>query len=57
MQPPEQQKQQQGYQCDNYQVLQITFSAETRKLMEAQCPRLTTRWIFTSAAAFFSPIR
>jgi hypothetical protein len=32
-QPPEQEDQQQGYQGDNYQVLQITFSADMRRLM------------------------
>jgi hypothetical protein len=32
-QPPEQQNQQQGYQGDNYQILQITFSAVMGRLM------------------------
>jgi hypothetical protein len=32
-QPPEQQKQQQGYQSDNYQILQINFSAVMGRLM------------------------
>ena len=32
-QPPEQQQQQQGYQGDNYQILQINFSAVMARLM------------------------
>jgi hypothetical protein len=35
-QPPEQKDQQQGYQSDNYQVFQITFSAGLGRLMVSE---------------------
>jgi hypothetical protein len=57
-QPPEQQKQQQSNQSNNYQVLQVPFSAVVRRFMMA---RPATKpgsgfqlLIFTASAAFIS---
>ena len=60
-QPPEQQKQQQGYQGDNYQVLQVPFSAKISRLMVTDVrDQLRARRVLGLAgapAAFFSRIR
>jgi hypothetical protein len=56
--PPEQQKQQQGNQGDNYQVLQIPFSAVMRRIMMAPPATKTGSGfqllLFATSAAFIS---
>jgi hypothetical protein len=55
-QPPEQEEQQQGNQNDNYQVLQIKFSAIREQAPERQLQvRLAARF-FCPPAAFFTTI-
>jgi hypothetical protein len=59
-QPPEQQNQQQGNQGDNYQVLQIPFSAVMRRIMMALAATKPgpdfQLLIFAPSAAFSSRI-